>query len=1279
MEGERVLGTAPRSSHSLVCGWLLWLTGSLIAWLLIGTAASTARAQEAEWIWTPEQKKESVPEGTVYFRKSFQLTAPTAGQITIAADDLYEVFVNGRRIGAGELAKNLDEYDITRYLQRGRNTVAIKVTNRSGNTGALAARVLVQQDGKWRSYSTDSSWVSNIGALPLWNSTVYNDSRWARAQVFGRLGDTAPWDLEDGVEAEQRHRTARYQIQPEFEIQRVVDPDATGSLIAMAFNEFGDIIASREGGPLLLIYDSQQDGLVDRVRVYCEDVTNCQGILALNGKVYVTGEGPEGPALYRLSDVDRDGQLEKVETLLKFEGAMGEHGPHALTLGPDGLLYIVVGNHAASQTPIDPSSPHKNYYEGDLVPRYEDPGGHAVGVKTPGGVILRTDTEGSVVQTFAGGLRNCYDLFFNHEGELFVHESDMETDEGTPWFRPTQVMHVLPGAEFGWRSGWSWWPDYFVDVTPAIGDTGRGSPTGGVVYDHFMFPSRYHGAMFLADWSEGRILCVKNKRRGASYTAQAEVFLTGRPLNVTDVDIGPDGALYFITGGRGTSGGVYRIVWQGQVPDAVKNLGEGISAAIRQPQLNSAYSRQQIASIKRKMGAEWDPTVIGVAISTTNPPQYRTRAMDLMHLFGPVPSADLLIKLSREKSEDVRSKAAELMGLHAGAATRTRLVELLGDGDAKVRRKACEALARAGQTAPAEAILPLLASEDRALAWSARRLLESLPVDEWRELVLNDDVHRVQIQGGLALVIAHPSPENAQAVIKAMSKTMEGFVSDQDFVDMLRLLAVAIERGELKPNDLPELKAQLTAEFPAGNTTINRELVRLLAFLQADTIIDRYLAYLKSDVDQVEKLHLALHLRFIESGWTPQQKFELLKYYEATQTHTAGQAYAQYAQIVARDFAKNLTEAEARVVISQGAEWPNAALGALYKLPKELDDEILADLRKMDTAIATRSDDPALKLKIGIVAVLARSERDDAYAYLREVYDRDPERRTAVAMGLAQKADGENWPYLVKSLSILDGPVAAEVMKRLATVDQLPEDPESYRQTIIRGVALGEKGGEHAVALLEWWAGERPGEATATVPEQLAAWQTWFAEKYPDQLPAELPKPSEETKWEVADLIKHLASEEGRVGNIERGKEVFAKASCVKCHRVGNAGERLGPDLTSVSKRFMRKEILESILYPSHIISDQYASKTVVTANGQTYTGIVAPGAAGETVILPASGEKITIATDDIEETVPSKISAMPEGLLNELTLEEISDLFAYLGVITPASLAEKSGAEVKR
>ena len=128
----------------------------------------------------------------------------------------------------------------------------------------------------------------------------------------------------------------------------------------------------------------------------------------------------------------------------------------------------------------------------------------------------------------------------------------MESDEGTAWYRPTRVCHVVPGGEYGWRSGWSKWPEYYFDSLPGVLDTGRGSPAGAVVYSHVMFPVRYHGTLFTADWSQGRILAVKLKHNGASYTASSEVFLEGNPLNVTDLDVGPDGGLYFTTGGRGT-------------------------------------------------------------------------------------------------------------------------------------------------------------------------------------------------------------------------------------------------------------------------------------------------------------------------------------------------------------------------------------------------------------------------------------------------------------------------------------------------------------------------------------------------------------------------------------------------------------------------------------------------------------------------------------------------------------------------------------------------------
>src|SRR5690606_24742085 len=119
----------------------------------------------------------------------------------------------------------------------------------------------------------------------------------------------------------------------------------------------------------------------------------------------------------------------------------------------------------------------------------------------------------------------------------------------------------------------------------------------------------------------------------------------------------------------------------------------------------------------------------------------------------------------------------------------------------------------------------------------------------------------------------------------------------------------------------------------------------------------------------------------------------------------------------------------------------------------------------------------------------------------------------------------------------------------------------------------------------------------------------------------------------------------------------------IKCHRFGPKGDTVGPDLTNVARRFQTKEILESVLYPSQVISDQYGSQAVITTDGNSYSGMVAPSGDGSLVVLQASGEKVVIPEADVEKRVRNKTSAMPEGLLNGLTLDEIADLFAYLSV----------------
>lgn len=1252
------------------------ITWSLSIAALIVSTSSLFAAEEAEWIWSKEHAKEAVPKAVVcYFRRTLSLRAPEAGSVTLAADDAYELFVNGQKIGGGTGTKKLVEYDVSKALTRGLNVVAVRVTNQSGDTAALCARVMVKdRGGEWASHSSDGTWKTNFNVLPLWNTIAYADRGWDLAQSFGKLGETAPWDLADETTKEDLETGQRFTVENDFEVQRVLDSDATGSAIAMAFNEFGQIIVSREEGPLVLLYDDNDDQVHDTARVICDKVQGVQGILCLNGSVYVTGDGPEGAALYRLSDKNRDGTLENVKTLVKFEGGMGEHGPHGVALGPDGLIYVVLGNHTRPVGEVDPESPYRDYYEGDLnQPRYEDPGGHAVGVKAPGGMVIRTDIDGSAVQIVAGGLRNAYDLTFNAAGEMFIPDSDMESDEGTSWFRPTRLFHIIAGGEYGWRSGWANWPEYYVDQLPPLLALGRGSPTGIAAYQHFAFPQRYHGSVFVADWSQGRILSVRLKQTGGSYAAESSVFLEGNPLNVTDLEVGPDGSLYFITGGRGTTGGLYRVRWKGKVPESVKNLGEGITAVIRQPQMQSAFGRQNVAVLKKQIGEKWEKQLMGVASSTSNPTHYRLQALEVMQLYGPSPSEEFLLHLSKEKNEQIRARAAELLGQRVSDATKARLVALLGDKDRSVRRKTCEALLRAGHVTPVASLKTALASDDRFEAWAARRLLERAPVDQWQKEVLESDNHRVLIQGALALAIARPDREVSLEVLQSLSNGMKEFVSDRDFVDMLRVMQVTLHRSGLVSDDAPGLRDQLKDEFPAGDSHINRELVRLLVYLQESSVLDRYLEYLKSDAPDIDRAHVGLHLRFLKEGWTPDQRLALLEFYETAQQMKAGNAFTRYVINVTRDFASGLSEEESRLVLAQGSLWPNAALGALYKLPKELDQELIDTLSGLDRQLDA-THESSQRLKVGIVAVLARSGDEQSLAYLREVWEQDPERRQAVSMGLSLHPNETNWPYLVRSLPVLENSGAPLVLTQLATVEQAPDEPDPYRQVILLGFKLKEKGASQAVRLLEHWTGQKFA-SDGDWKEQLRAWQEWYAETYPDALSAEPPVEKAEARWSYEQLIEFLIKAENVTGDSPRGAVVYTKAQCAKCHKCGTQGDSIGPDLTAVAKRFTKKELLESVYFPSHVISDQYASKTVVTTDGRQYTGLVTMGAGGEVVILESTGKKVPIKSDSVEEIQPSKVSAMPEGLLDTLTQEEIVDLFAFVLNPQAGELAKKPSA----
>ncbi len=337
-------------------------------------------------------------------------------------------------------------------------------------------------------------------------------------------------------------------------------PREEGSWVSMTFDPKGRIIVSPQGGKLMRVTLPQGDAAI-QVEKLPVQVGDAQGLLCAFDSLYVTGNGPKGCGLYRLKE---NGDAFAPEELLKsWPGGMGEHGPHAIVPGPDKKLYCVVGNHVKPPAGLSESSPHKNYQEDLLLPRMWDPNGHAVNIMAPGGYIVRTDADGKDWEFFCGGFRNQYDAAFNADGELFTYDSDMEWDIGTPWYRPTRIYHLVCGGEYGWRSASGKWPAAYPDNLPMAADVGLGSPTGTVFGTKAKFPAKWQRALYALDWAYGKIYAVHPKPDGASYSATFEPFVVGQPLNVADVEIGPDGALYFVTGGRGTQSRLYRVTYTG--------------------------------------------------------------------------------------------------------------------------------------------------------------------------------------------------------------------------------------------------------------------------------------------------------------------------------------------------------------------------------------------------------------------------------------------------------------------------------------------------------------------------------------------------------------------------------------------------------------------------------------------------------------------------------------------------------------------------------------------
>jgi putative membrane-bound dehydrogenase-like protein len=948
---------------------------------------------------------------------------------------------------------------------------------------------------------------------------------------------------------------------------------------------------------ILRLEDTDGDGRFDKRTVFADKMMFPEGCMWHAGSLYVAAP----PSIWKLTDTDGDGVADqRVEW---FQGktltgcANDLHGPY---LGLDGWIYWCKGAFA-QQT-------------------YERQG------KTPfvtrAAHIFRCRPDGSGIEpVMTGGMDNPVDVVFTPGGERIFTTTFFQHPGGG---LRDGLIHAVYGGIYGKDHNVIYDPAHkwtSPALMPVLTHMGAAAPCGLTRYESRVFGDEYQDNLFACLFNMHKVTRHVLIPDGASFKSRDEDFLVSNNLDFhpTDVLEDADGSLLVID-----TGGWYKLCCP--------------TSQLHKPDILGAIYR-----IKRKGAAKIDD------------PRGRKLAWSKM---SPAQLAELL----GDARPAVRHRAVEALA-HKGTEAVPALTEVIRSGkSAEVRRNAVWSATRIDEAGARAAVRQALHDADETTrqavihSVSVRRDGEAVPT--LIELLQSKSLHnrraaaealgRIGDKSAVpALLDALGTPGDralehsltyALIGISTAGATMAGLQSDNDNPRIRRAALVALDQMDGGRLDAKRVTAELTSEDAQLKETAWWIAGRHPEWASAVT------GFLRDRLSDADKLSLAAQEELVQHLTRFAGNKAIQKLLAGGDSVVPVGARRIALRVMARATLKEMPKEwtvplVAELMPAGGADLQREAIAAARHLNRGPKRNSILDVALLD--IGENSKASALLRVSALAAVpgLLKVE-PKLFAFLRSHLD--AEQPVAVRSAAAEvltkaKLDADQLLALADTLKSV-GPLE---------MDRLLDAFASSTQENV-GLAL--------VSALKA-ASARSSLRVETLKPRLAKYGP-AVQHQAEELYAALDADAAKQKAQLEQLLSSLKD-----GDVRRGQAVFhsSKASCSACHALGYLGGNVGPDLTHIGKIRSERDLLESIVFPSVSLVRSYEPVQVTTKSGKVLNGLIRKDVPEEIVLATGPNQEARISRDDIEEIQPSKVSVMPAGLDQQLTVRELADLVAFL------------------